>query len=188
VDVSQAIKTAHQAVVEADLPPELHQVAFAQVLRHTLSGTAHRTVQHPDRPKDYPEDVVRTPGLSRLAAKVGVGESALADIFEINGDVTLHVASSRIDSVKSKATREIALLVAAARQGSGADDAWTATSHVRDAAQQYNRYDTNNFAAYLRKTGDVFNFRGKGSSLEVRLTKPGWEAATALIRSLTGDE
>jgi hypothetical protein len=132
-------------------------------------------------------DQTEASGLARLSARVKVSESALADVFDISREnVTLHVASSRVDSTKSRATREIALLIAAARQATGADDSWTAVSHVRDALQQYNRYDTGNFSAYLRGAADAFNFRGKGTSLEMRLTKPGWEMATALIRSLAG--
>jgi hypothetical protein len=117
-----------------------------------------------------------------------VSPEALADVFEIDGDaVTLHVASARISATKSQATREVALLVAAARQGSGADDGWTQVAHVREALQNYRRYDTNNFAASLRGATDAFNFRGKGAAQELRLTKPGWEMATDFIVSLARD-
>jgi hypothetical protein len=184
MEIGDAIKTAHHAVVEANLPPELQEAAFAQVLRHVLSATSRPASPGPSTPLKPTED---SSGLDRLAARVGVTTDALADVFEITDDsVSLHVASSRIASVKSRATTEIALLVAAARQGSGADEAWTAVEHIRQVLQHYKRYDTNNFSAYLRRTGDAFNFRGKGSSSEIRLTQPGWEMATSLIMSLTG--
>jgi hypothetical protein len=186
MDISHAIKTAQGAVVDAGLPAELQQVAFGEVLRHLLNDRP-QPIAPGAMQQDFADGLPEASGLARLAARVKVSETALADVFEINGDnVSLHVASTRIDSARSRATREIALLIAAARQASGADDSWTAVSHVRDALQQYNRYDTSNFSTYLRGAADAFNFRGKGTSLEIRLTKPGWEMAATLIVSLVG--
>jgi hypothetical protein len=184
--LGDAIKTAHHAVMEADLPPELQEVAFAQVLRHVLREASTPSGARPEQPVGL-VPFVEGAGLSRLAARVGVSESALADLFEITEDsVSLHVASSRISSTKSRATREVALLITGARQGSGADEAWTAVEHVRETLQHYRRYDTNNFSSYLKGVTDAFNFRGRGSSMEVRLTQPGWEMAINLITSLAG--
>jgi hypothetical protein len=184
MELSEAIKKAQQAVTDADLPEGLRAIAFQEVLRYCLSG-AYLNTASPGPTHGVAASPAETQDrMARLAAKTGVSGSALADLFDVDGEVTLHVASSRIDSTKSKATREVALLVTAARQGSGIDDSWTPTSRIRDALQQYNRYDPNNFSSYLRKAGDFFNFKGKGSTQETRLTKPGWEAATELIRSL----
>lgn len=186
MELSDAIKAAHHAVVEADLPANLQEVAFGQVLRHVLDGSS-RTPGGDLGERTSHTAINETTGLGRLAARAGVGEGALADLFEIGeSSVSLHVASSRIAATKSQATREIALLIASARQGGGIDEAWTAVEHVREALQYYKRYDTNNFSAYLKGIGDAFNFRGKGSSQEMRLTQPGWEMAVDLIKFLTG--
>jgi AraC-like DNA-binding protein len=186
MEVDEAIKTAHHAVVEAGLPSEFQGAAFSQVLRHLLAATASPSSEHPDRPARGA--LVDEPSrLSRLAARVGVSESALADLFEVTDDsVTLHVSSARIPSAKSQATKDVALLVAAARQGSGADDGWTAAEHVREGLQNYKKYDTNNFSTYLKGVAEAFNFRGRGPSMELRLTQPGWEMAVNLITSLAG--
>jgi hypothetical protein len=186
VDPRKAIKIAHEAVIGVDLPQEFRQAAFVEILRYELN-TAQVPAAQPSTQLGKSNDGPSA-GLARLAIRVGVSELALSDVFEIDGDVALHVASSRIDTVKSRATKEVALLIASARQGSGVDDSWTGVNHVRDSLQQYNRYDPNNFSAYLRKAGDSFNFRGKGSSQEIRLTKPGWETAIALIGSFTAEE
>lgn len=186
MEIALAIKTAQQAVVEAGLPTELQSVAFAEVLRHCL-GEPVREVTQDERPGPRAAGT-EAPGLARLAARAKVTEVALADVFEIDEDhVSLHVASSRISSVKRRATVEIALLIASARQASGVDDGWTAATHIRDTLQRYGRYDTSNFSAYLRNAADSFNYRGKATSLELRLTQYGWETALELVRSLAGE-
>jgi hypothetical protein len=167
--LADAIRTAYEAVREAKLPPELEGFALYGALR-LLGDRSH--LSHGDRPHaNSAGPTVAASGLDRLAARVGVSASALGDLFEVQGD---------------DVAREVALLIAAARQGSGADDAWTSVGHIRDALQDYKKYDPNNFAAYLRRVADAFNFRGKGTSMEVRLTQPGWETAIALIASLAG--
>jgi hypothetical protein len=186
MEVDEAIKTAHHTVVEAGLPPELQETAFAQVLRHLLGEVANRPEASPTRQGGAA--VAEEPSrLNRLAARVGVSEAVLADLFAITEDsVTLHVSSARIPSAKSRATKDVALLVTAARQGSGADEGWTEVGHIRQALQNYKKYDTNNFASYLKGVAEAFNFRGRGSSMELRLTQPGWEMAADLIASLAG--
>lgn len=186
VGLDEAIKIAHGAVLEAELPSPFQEIAFGEVLRYVLAGSVQFDHINPGGPTS-PTLVSEASGLGLLASRVDASASALADLFDISeGSVSLHVASARIAPTKSKATKEIALLVAAARQGSGTDETWTGVDHIRETLQQYKRYDTNNFAAYLKATGDAFNFRGKGSSTEIRLTKIGWEMATNLIQSLVG--
>jgi hypothetical protein len=181
MDIEEALTKAVDATCHRDpeLPQQLLVPAFQEVLRHLLQAPSKAVV-----PFSVPEPAPTT-GLARLAARTKVSEQALGDIFDVDGDsISVHVASSRINSAKSRATRDIALLVVAARQGAGLDESWTAIGHVREALQNYNRYDASNFSSYLKASGDAFNVRGKGVSMELRLTQPGWEAATALIASL----
>jgi hypothetical protein len=195
--IKNAVDLAWASVESAELPGgignQYHLTIFTEVLRRTLDGdqvpAAHAEEQQvqaagqqaaPATPADADT------GLARLAARLFVPENALADVFAIEGgNVMLHVASTRIVTTKSRATREIALLVTAVRQGTDIDESWTDVSHIRDALAQYNRYDISNFSRYLRETGDVFNFRGKPIQ-QLRLTRPGWEAATQLVKTLTG--
>jgi hypothetical protein len=186
-EITQALTLAHEAVLKVELPEEWREPWGREVLRRLLA-------EGQPLPSPLGELVQATAvpsaadsRLGRLAVRVGVPESALADVFDVEGDdVALHVPSARIAAAKSRATREIALLIAAARQGAGIDESsWTDISHVRDALIQYNRYDQSNFAKYVRDTDDVFNLRGKPVQ-HLRLTRPGWEAAEAMIKSLAG--
>lgn len=183
MEIKEALSRARASVEEADLPEPWRASAFSEVLRHLLRDSPAARTAAPDVPARGSGSET-SPGLARLAARLGVPDSALADIFDIDdGIVTLHVTSAKISAVKSKATREIALLMVVARQGAGLDESWTDVAHVRDALAQYNRYDASNFSKYLRETDDVFNFKGR--PVQLRLTRPGWEAATELVKTLT---
>ena len=188
MEIEEAISLALTSVDKADLPEQLRERAFGEVLRWLLGGIASPAAGTATRePTVGAGSASPEPGLARLAVRLGIPETALADVFAIEGDsVTLHVASAKISSTKSKATRDVALLIAVARQGAGIDESWTEAAHVRDALTHYNRYDISNFSKYLRDTGDLFNFRGK--PVQLRLTRPGWEAATELVKTLTGAE
>ena len=184
MDPKEALSLARQLVDEAGLPASWQERAYGEVLRNLLDTGRVATNERPTRTR---ADETRSPQestLGRLATRLGVSESALADAFAIDGaEVTLHVASAKLSTTKSKATREIALLIAVARQGAGIDDAWTDVSYIRDALTQYSRYDMSNFSRHLRDIDDVFNLRGKPVQ-QLRLTRPGWEAATELVKAI----
>ncbi len=188
MEIEEAISLALTSVDKADLPEQLRERAFGEVLRWLLGGISSSAAGTVTRePAVGAGSASPEPGPERLAVRLGIPETALADVFAIEGDsVRLHVASAKISSTKSKATRDVALLIAVARQGAGIDESWTEAAHVRDALTHYNRYDISNFSKYLRDTGDLFNFRGK--PVQLRLTRPGWEAATELVKTLTGSE
>jgi len=187
-EIKEAISLARASVEEADLPGEWQEGAFLKILGRVLDGDSPPVIQSAAQvAMAETNSAGAESGFARLAARLGVPENALADVFAIEDDtVTLHVSSAKISMTKSKATKEVALLTAVARQGAGLDESWTDVSHVRDALTQYGRYDQSNFSKYLRDTGDAFNIRGKPAQL--RLTRPGWEAATELVKTLTGTE
>jgi hypothetical protein len=188
MEIKDALSAARLAVENAGLPEAWGDIAFGEVLRSLLGTQAVSAAPPVVAPGLGKPASGSTAGLGHLAARLGVSDSALADVFAVEDDnVSLYVASGKLPTTKSKATREVALLIVAARQGAGIDDSWTDVAHVRDALTQYNRYDASNFSKYLRDTGDVFNLRGKPVQ-QLRLTRPGWEAAVELVKSLTGSE
>jgi len=196
MEVSESLATARDAIKGADLPESWQVPAFIEVLRHLMTavGTNGKPGVGPSGSAQGRDAASAGPGhgnaespIARLAARMKASEAALQDVFDFSDEgVSLHVASSRIPASKSKATQDVALLIVAARQASGIDAGWTSAEHVRTALQHYNRYDQSNFAANLKGVDHAFNSKGKGPSLELRLTQPGWETATELIRRVAG--
>jgi hypothetical protein len=189
VEIDAALSDARAAVDAASLPEEWQTAAFTEVLRHLLGGSGGSApfmpVHLPASP--VPPTVGEGNGVAKFAKRVGLDEAVLHDIYGFEGGgVSLHVASTKIAVSKKSATREIALLIVAARQGIGVDDGWTAVSHIREVLHNYNRFDSSNFATNIKAVSDAFNFRGKGASVEIRLTQPGWEIASAFVREIAG--
>lgn len=197
MEVTESLATAREAIKGADLPESWQVPAFIEVLRHLMTGAGANGNPGGGGASGTPQGgAAANPGAvdgdghspaARLAARVKVSEASLLDVFDFSDEgVSLHVASSRIPASKSKATQDVALLIVAARQGSGIDAGWTSAEHVRAALQHYNKYDQSNFSANLKGADNAFNSKGKGPSLELRLTQPGWETAIALIRRIAG--
>lgn len=196
MEVTDSLARARDAIKGADLPESWQVPAFIEVLRHLVAGAGANGNPGGGASGTPQGGVAANPGAvdgngqspaARLAARVKVSEASLLDVFDFSEEgVSLHVASSRIPASKSKATQDVALLIVAARQGSGIDSGWTSAEHVRAALQHYNKYDQSNFSANLKGADNAFNSKGKGPSLELRLTQPGWETATELIRRVAG--
>lgn len=123
-------------------------------------------------------------GAARIASRAGLEVERAKDIYRVDGDeVSLVMGSKGLDKSPAKATRAIALLVVGGRQAAGSEE-WTSLSVVREACEQYGRLDAKNYAATVKKMGDVFSFSGSGARTEVRMSVPGWESWQALLQDL----
>ncbi len=188
-DTSQVVRVLRQALKAVEgsgVPTDLRPAAFREAVR-LLSG---------ESPAEAAAPAVHTGGaspgraasgqLAALAAKLGVGRDAIGEVYQIeSGDLKLIVASTKLQSDKRAATRQIAVLVAAGRQGAGIDTDWTESKGIRDACSDLGKLDSPNFANTLNSMGDVFSFQGKGVSRKVKVIRPGFERATALVKELT---
>jgi hypothetical protein len=184
------LKSVWDDIEEASIPESVRQVAYAELLRHELAslsrppadGAAPSGATHTNAP-------VNGAGIEALAKRMGVSKDVTAEVFDVTGEqVDVIVPSGRLASAKSAATGQLAVLVAAGRQGLGLDDGWTGIQHVRDTCAAYNKYDQGNFSTYMRQSADWFNTRGKGPKTELRLNKVGWERAAELVNALAGRE
>jgi hypothetical protein len=179
----------HGRLAQTELPIEFQLAAYPTLLQYQLANTPPSTDHAPASGATPATDRRKGAELgnadsSALARRLGREQPALEDIYDLSGNPpSLIVSVRKLDTSVSGATSQIALLVTAARQGSGADD-WTQTAEIRTVCQEYSRFDSNNFAGTLTAMGEEFAFRGKGVSREVRLTRPGWERVSELLAEL----
>jgi hypothetical protein len=127
--------------------------------------------------------------LARVAAKLKVSTDAVGEVFHIEDDrPILIIGTGKLESGKGPATKQIALLISAARQAGGWDSDWTSVTEVRPVAQNYGKFDSGNFASTIKEMDDVFNFTGDGQSRKIKVNRKGLEEAAALVKKLAGEE
>jgi hypothetical protein len=124
--------------------------------------------------------------LDRIAKKLGVDTKTADYFFDPDGDdVTLAVSRSKLDSNKSTATKEVALLYCAARQAGGYDDTHTSVANVRAKVENMGVLDPPNFATHLKNI-EGLTVRGSGKDRVFKVTSHGYEQATTLMNRIKG--
>ena len=179
------LEALYEAVRATSLPESFQQIAFQELLRAELAIPASEASVVPRGGQSAVHRDGPAPGaLEMLASRIGVDASELADVYALTDPgVDLLVPAKALAVTASEATRQLAILVAAGWQGSGAEDA-TSFERIRETCVDYRKYDTKNFATHLAGMDDVFLIRGKGRQREVRMARPGWARAAELIRDL----
>jgi hypothetical protein len=194
VDVTAILRQAVAAVEESGVPREWRELAFAKAvdLLARDSGPAEGSGigSGPLRvvPATPPETEVGGDQtiLGKIATKLRLPLEVVNEVYhDDDGTPDIIVSPTRFPSQKSRATKEIALLVAAARQAAGLDD-FTSVDAIRPVVESFRRYDPPNFSTAISEMQTEFNHRGAGRRKEVRVSRPGWEAAAALAGRLGG--
>lgn len=181
-DLVDTLRRAADAVDKAELPLDLRPVGFWALLQ----PPAREAAPSP-RAETASNDASVSSGapLTGLADRLGLELSAVETVFyaDDSGRPTLGLAAGRLGRRTAEATRRIALLVSVARQFDGREQ-FTASSAIRTVCQDFNVFDTGNFAKTLLAMTDVFQFQGSGSSRRVRLTRPGYDEVRRLVQEL----
>jgi hypothetical protein len=189
MDVKGILVQAEETVREAGIPDDLRVTAFAKAV-DLISGPGRSAGESrgssavPARAgSDDAEDA-----LDEIGQKLKLEPEIIGEVFhEEDGEIEITVPSAKLDAGKKGGTRQLALLIAAGRQGAGLEE-FTSLDVVRKVAEDYRRYDQANFAKAINEMSDVFNFRGTGRGRSVKVSRPGWEAATQLVKALGGGE
>jgi hypothetical protein len=182
--VKELLREAVQAVEEAGVPEDLRVAAFEQAFA-TILGPTEALERPPKERTASPTDGTDGDRVGTLAGRLGLDPAIIEDVYYVdNDDLGLSLAPSRFDARKAPGTKQIALLVAAGRQGGGWEE-WTPLRTIREAVRDYGRLDQANFATTIKNMGHAFNLRGRGRQVEVRVTRPGFEQAAQLIRDIT---
>jgi hypothetical protein len=134
------------------------------------------------------ESKISSSTLDRVAARLRLDRAIVADVFDASdGTIEVIVAPRKLDATKARATKQLALLVVAARQAADLEE-WTDVDEVRRFAEDYKKYDSANFASAIKEMQDDFRFKQVGRKITVKLGRPGWDRAAELVRRLGGEE
>jgi hypothetical protein len=126
--------------------------------------------------------------LDRVANRLRLDRAVVADVFDDgDGSIDVIVSPRKLDPAKARATKQLALLVVAARQAAELEE-WTDVDEVRRLAEDYKKYDSANFASAIKEMQDDFRVKQVGRKITVKLGRPGWDRATELVRRLGGEE
>jgi hypothetical protein len=180
--VADLLRQATEVVLAAGIPEELQPVAFGRAF-DLLAGTTRRSDQARGTIPTGAED--NSAGLlERIASRLHLDREIIAETFEEReGGIRLVVAPSKLDPQKTKGTKQVALLVSAARQAAGLEDS-TPAKAIRLEAEDYGKYDSPNFAATISDLGEYFSMSGSGPNRRFKLRRAGFEEAAALIQRL----
>jgi hypothetical protein len=189
--LAEALKQAVAAVDEAKVPKDLREIAFKAALSGMNVGTSEDQEINPIPPDGGGGNAGGSGDQSfgdlidKLARKLKCDLESAKLVFEFDeDDAHLLIAASDLDSKSAVAQQEVALLVLAARQGSGTEE-WTNAKVIRDMAQHLGVYESNHSTYVGELKGRRVRIKGKGPSRELKLNQPGFEEAAALVSRLT---
>ena len=179
-DISEILVGALKDVEDAKFPDSLKETALREAIRLRSEeagfggspqvgrggGTTAARRQEPAGADDL---------LGKIASRLGVEREQLEDIFdEQDGSIGLIVAPRRLDGAVASGTKQIALLVATARQGAELED-WTSVNEIRRWCEEYKRYDSTNFSKTIGSMDNVFGMRGQKQQRQVKMSRPAWD-------------
>jgi hypothetical protein len=183
--MTDILKSILKALDDASVPSELRSVAFGKAFDY-LAGQPRVGGPGLGAPTQ-PAPSGSAAAVASIANKLKLENDVVREVFSVDGEkIQLVIPAGKLEKTKSGATRQICLLLAAARQAAGVDEEWTSSGTVREACVDYGRYDSPNFASAIQGLDDLVNIRGKGQQREVRVNRRGYEEAATLVRRLAG--
>lgn len=189
MDITGVLVEARKIVDHSELPENLQAVAFGKAVDLLsrgvdISGSRARTESGSNGPST---DGSELSPLKLIAARLDIDLETVREVYyERDGTPELGISPTKLEPSMKGGTTQLALLVAAARQAAQLEDA-TSIELIRSVASDYKKYDSKNFTrAIATMADDVVANRGRLK--EIRLSRPGWEHAKALISRLGGGE
>jgi hypothetical protein len=184
--IEEVLREAAAAVAAGDVPEDLRSVAFGKAVDliagvptpSDTDGAKAGATAAGERSSDDP--------LEKISAKLEAETDVINEAFEAeDGTPKLTIPRSKLANSKQAATKQIALLVASARQAAGVED-WTESKTIREAVKGYGTYSSPNFAASISALEGDFSFSGKGQSRRVKVRRDGFKNAGGLVKQLLG--
>ena len=179
------------ASVLSEEDSDLRPIAFERVLNHLLgNGGAQSPGITNAAPKAAPPaDSIDTSLASEqqrvdaVARYFEIDPAQVPELFDLSSeDPVLSMNSKRLPSGRARATRDIALLIGGVRTAVGLE---TGTSHIREAAEAYDKLDRPNFMTTLGEMREIALLgKPRSSNRLVRMKVTGAEAARPLAQRL----
>jgi hypothetical protein len=194
--VQQILKDAQEAVDESGVEAELRPLAFEKAV-DLLSGALKLTAQgggggsaNGDAEGQSGAGAEVGDKATRIAKRMHIGADKFPYVYDLEDeDVSLIVKRTIFPKTKANATREVALLYAAARQAGGYDEGHTSTAEIKKHCENMGVLDDHNFSAHMSAKKDWFTQKGKKpADREYKVTQPGYEEAGRIITRITGGQ
>lgn len=196
IDVPAVLTAAWRAVKEADLPPEIHALAFTEAVRLTApeapaaggGGVPAPTPSGHESPGGRPDagSLSEREIVERVVRQTSADLDKVSDLIYMDeGVIRISRTAVQLGATNSERTRNVAKLLAVIR-GFGIPEDETPLQAIRDELTRLKCYDSGNFATYM-KAVDGFVLTGSGNNRRIRPRIPGIQAFPALVDSLVSD-
>jgi hypothetical protein len=204
MEVSETLRTAWEAVKNAELPEEIHEAAFREAVRLLApdrsvspvgSGPRQTSVANtPPRPTGgTAEDGSAAPTVSeeeiytRVATHTSVDRDLLEQLVHLDGNVIkISVPGLRLGRNNAERARTVAQILTVTR-GFGFEEPGTPLEVIRTECERLKVYDQANFSSQIKAlTGYVIT--GTGPNRRLRARGAGIQAFASLVATLIGGE
>lgn len=180
-EATKILREAFDAVSAAELPKEVQSVALGKAV-DLIAGLGSTTAAREVR-REVPEVDV-SDLLGKIAAKFQVDRELIEDTYEVvDGSVNLAVGRTKLETAKTKGTKQVAHLLAAGRQAAGLEDS-TETKVIRAVADDYGKLDSPNFASAVAELDEFFKITGEGAAKRLKARRGAFEEAGKLVTKL----
>ena len=166
---------------------ELKRIAFEHVLDHLLGngqaneegpvqGSPPTVPTAPPAPEPVDSSLAtEQQRIDAVARYFDIQPEQVLEIFDLSSEEpVLSLNSKKLPTQRSRATQDIALLIGGVRTAVGLE---TSTSHIREATETYDKYDSPNFMTTLGKMNEIALLgKPRSSNRLVRMRVIGAEA------------
>lgn len=188
-ELTELINEIWSSVEDSELPASMRESAFTTVLESKLGSSSTQSPIVPPAAVvtgGTPTDNLATESgsLVSLARQIDLPIETVSEVYSVRDDGTLdfHFQVGKLPSGKASGAREIAILVAAGRQGTGTEE-WTKAGDIRQVCDYYSKFDQANFAANItnKSMQQLIKISGTGPRRQLQMRATGWREAKNLI-------
>lgn len=193
--VADILAEAIAAVNAVDVPDDLKAAAFSKAVDVIMARRTAATPVRMDTAAPTPAAAPSAAGpapvagdmVGAIAARLRLDREVVGEVFdETDGKLDVIVPPRKLAAGKAPAVKQLALLVASARQAAGIEE-WTDADEIRQFVEDFKKYDQANFASTLKQMDDIFRIKQTGRKITVKLGRPGWDRAAELVTTLAGE-